>query len=172
MNTDRSSENFMVHDMLQEYHGVDPILIDRDILRDHDAEVRVHPCNWGDCTMHIAVEHRQISRHLQQHHSIDTSATSGDTQKISCLWTGCLDTRGMKPGNLTRHILSHLGVQWVCSTCRTPLSREDAFRRHALEKPGCQHAKPVIKYGDKSLVIDTVCINGGWSASQNVMCIP
>lgn len=161
----------MVHDMLQEYNGVNPILIDRDILRDHNAEVIVHPCNWQGCTMHIAVEHKQISKHLQQHHGINTSATSEDTQQISCLWTDCLHAR-MKPGNLTRHILSHLGVRWICSSCEATLSREDAFRRHALEKLGCQDAKAVVKYGDKSLVIDTVYIDGGWSASQNVMCFP
>jgi hypothetical protein len=78
----------------------------------------------------------------------------------------------MKPGNLTRHVLKHLGVSWICSMCESSLSREDAFRRHALEKPSCQNAKAVIKYGDGSLVIDTAYIYGDWSASENVMCIP
>ncbi|KAG2347582.1 hypothetical protein BDR05DRAFT_670585 [Suillus weaverae] len=159
----------MVRDMLSEHSGMNPILLDRDILRDHDAEVRVHPCHWDGCLMHIAVEHKQVSKHLQQHHNINTSATSEDTEQISCLWTGC--RHAMKPGNLPRHILSHLGVRWMCSTCEASLSREDAFRRHALEK-GCQRAKAVVKYGDGSVVIDTVYIDGGWSASQNVMCFP
>ncbi|KAG1851332.1 hypothetical protein DFJ58DRAFT_426760 [Suillus subalutaceus] len=166
MNTDRSPDFSMVHDILLEHHnGANPILIDRDILRDHDAEVRVHPCNWADCKMHIGVEHRQISRHLQQHHGINTSATSEDTQQISCLWSGCPKSR-MKPGNLTRHILSHLGVRWNCQICGASLSRDDAFRRHTLEKPGCQYAQAVVEHGGKSLVIDTACIDGGFSASQ------
>ncbi|KAG1742504.1 hypothetical protein EDB19DRAFT_1592701, partial [Suillus lakei] len=91
----------------------------------------VHPCYWKGCTMHIGVEHKQITRHLQQYHGINTSATSEDTQQITCLWKGCPNSR-MKPGNLPRHILSHLGVRWRCSTCQAPLSREDAFRRHTL----------------------------------------
>ncbi|KAG2029683.1 hypothetical protein BDR03DRAFT_1096233 [Suillus americanus] len=171
MNTDRSSEFSMVYDMLVEEHGVNPILIDQDTLRDHTDEVTLHQCNWDGCSMHIAVEHKQVSKHLQQYHGINTSATSEDTQQISCLWTGCLDAR-MKPGNLPRHILSHLGVRRICSICGASLSRDDAFRRHTLEKPGCQYAKAVVKFGDKSRVIDTVCIDGGWSATQNIMCIP
>jgi hypothetical protein len=78
----------------------------------------------------------------------------------------------MKPGNLTRHVLTHLGVRWICENCEGSLSREDAFRRHALEKPNCQNAKAVIKYGDGSVTIDTAYLYGGWSATQNVMCIP
>ncbi|KAG2753973.1 hypothetical protein P692DRAFT_20173944 [Suillus brevipes Sb2] len=171
MNTDRSSEFSMVHDMLHEQYGVDPILIDQDILRHYGTEVIVHPCKWENCTMHIAVEHKQVSKHLQQHHNINTSATSGATQQITCLWTGCRDAH-MKPGNLTRHVLTHLGVRWICENCEGSLSREDAFRRHALEKPNCQNAKAVIKYGDGSVTIDTAYLYGGWSATQNVMCIP
>lgn len=160
----------MVYDMLLEHNGTNPILIDQDTLRDHNGEVIVHPCHWQGCTMHIAVDHKQVSKHLQQYHAINTSATSEDTQQISCLWAGCSDAR-MKPGNLTRHILSHLGVRRICSMCGSSLSRDDAFRRHTLEKPNCQQAKAVVKHGDKSLVIDKVGIEGGWSASQNVMCI-
>ncbi|KAG2142265.1 uncharacterized protein EDB93DRAFT_610834 [Suillus bovinus] len=170
MNTVRSSETIMVHDMLEEYNMSSPILIDRDILRDRDARVTVHPCEWDGCTIHIAVDHKEVSKHLQRHHDINTSATSEDTQQITCRWMGCLDAH-MKPGNLTRHILSHLGVRWVCSTCEASLSREDAFRRHSLEKSGCQHAKAIVKYKDGSLVIDTAHLEGGWSALQNVICI-
>lgn len=160
----------MVHDMLHEQYGVDPILIDQEILRHHNAEVIVHSCKWENCTMHVAVEHKQVSKHLQHHHHINTSATSGGTEQIPCLWTGC--SAYMKPGNLTRHVLTHLGVRWICSNCEGSLSRDDAFRRHALEKPNCQHAKAVIKYGNGSFAIDTAYLNGGWSATQNVMCIP
>ncbi|KAG1818022.1 uncharacterized protein BJ212DRAFT_120920 [Suillus subaureus] len=171
MNANRWSEFSMIHDMLLEQKGVNPILIDQEILRDQNDEVIVHPCNWPGCTMHIGVELKQISKHLQKHHGINISATSEDTQKIPCLWTGCVDAR-TKPGNLPRHILSHLEVRQICSICGASLSRDDAFRRHTLEKPGCQDAKSVVRYGDKSLVIDKLCIEGGWSASQNVMCVP
>ncbi|KAG2074826.1 hypothetical protein BDR04DRAFT_119221 [Suillus decipiens] len=161
----------MIHDMLEEHHRVHPILIDQDILRDYDAEVTVHPCNWAGCTMHTAVEQRQVAKHLQKYHGISTSATSEDTQQILCLWAGCPNSH-MKPGNLPRHVVSHLGVRWHCSMCKSSLSREDAFRRHTLEKPDCQHAKAIVKCGGESLVIDTVSFDGGWSASQNVLCIP
>ncbi|KAG2159101.1 uncharacterized protein EDB93DRAFT_444581 [Suillus bovinus] len=155
MNTDRSSENFVAHDMPQGYNRMNPILIDRDILHDHDTDVIVHPCHWDGCPMHIAVDFKHISKHLQQHHGIDTSTTSEDTRQVTCLWTGCLNTH-MKPGNLPRHILSHLGVRWMCSTCGALLSREDAFRRHALEKERCKYTTAVVKYGGESLVISRV----------------
>jgi hypothetical protein len=161
----------MVQDMLHEQNGVDPILIDQEILRHHNAEVMVHPCKWENCTRHIAVEHKQVSKHLQQHHHINTSATSGNTQQITCLWADCSDAH-MKPGNLTRHVLKHLGVRWMCSNCEGTLSREDAFKRHALETPNCRHAKAVIQYGNGSFTIDTAYLDGGWSTTQNVMCIP
>ncbi|KAG2055655.1 hypothetical protein BDR06DRAFT_331387 [Suillus hirtellus] len=172
MNPVRSSDKSMVQDMLLEVNGVNPILIAWDALHEHDTEVRVHPCDWkGGCRMHIPVELKQVSKHLKQHHGINTSATSGDTQKITCLWTGCLDTH-TKPGNLSRHVLTqHLGVRWICSKCGSSLSREDAFRRHSLESSSCQSAEVVVDYGDGSRVIDLVYINGGWSASQNVILI-
>lgn len=163
----------MVHDIMMlrpEYNRANPILIDRGILCDHNTKVTVHPCNWDGCMMHIAVEHKQVCKHLQQHHGLNTtSPTSDDMQQTTCLWTACLGAH-MKLENLPRHmLLSHLGVRWICSTCGGSLSREDAFRRHALERPGCQYAKPVVKYGDGSLVIDnSVVLDGGWSASQKV----
>ncbi|KAG1828528.1 hypothetical protein EV424DRAFT_510175 [Suillus variegatus] len=169
MNPVRSSD--MVQDMLLEFNGVNPILIARDAVHEYDTEVRVHPCDWKGCRMHIPVELKQVSKHLKQYHGINTSATSEDTEKITCLWSGCLDTH-TKPGNLSRHVLtSHFGVRWICSHCQSSLSREDAFRRHSLERPNCQSAEVVVDYGDGSQVIDLVYIDGGWSASQNVMLI-
>ncbi|KAG0703329.1 hypothetical protein DFH29DRAFT_917521 [Suillus ampliporus] len=158
--------------MLQDHFGVNPILIDQDLLPDNDVKVKVYPCSWDGCTMHVGVEHKQVAKHLQQRHGVNTSATSEETDKISCLWMNCFDSP-MKPGNLPRHVLSaHLPVRWNCLTCRKQLSREDAFRRHTQEKLGCQYARPAISYGDGVVEIDTECIVGGWSIDQNVMCIP
>ncbi|KAG2153384.1 hypothetical protein DEU56DRAFT_483113 [Suillus clintonianus] len=173
MNTERSSEVRMVHDMLQEHNKMDPIVIDRDILRDADANsrVKVHPCNWNGCDMHVGVEHKQVAKHLQQHHGINASATSKETKEIVCLWKGCLDSH-TKPGNLTRHILKHIGVRHICLTCQRSFSREDAFRRHTTEKECCQDAEVAVSYGAEVRAIDTLCMDSGWSISQNVMCIP
>ncbi|KAG1740836.1 uncharacterized protein EDB91DRAFT_1131712 [Suillus paluster] len=170
MNADWPSNISVLHAMLKEHNGVDPILIDQDLLPDDHTKVKVHPCNWDGCTMHVGVEHRHVAKHLQQRHNVSTSATSEETHRISCGWDGCSEQ--MKPGNLPRHVLSsHLEVRWICLLCSKSLSREDAFRRHTQEKEACQYARPTISYGDGVLEIDTQCINGGWSISQNVICI-
>ncbi|OAX38515.1 hypothetical protein K503DRAFT_157565 [Rhizopogon vinicolor AM-OR11-026] len=170
MNTDPRS--LFVHALLHEHNGGNPIVIDQDILSDYDNKVRLKPCQWNGCTMHIALEHKHVAKHFQQRHGINTSATSEEAQKMSCLWLGCSDAQ-MKPGNIARHVLSaHLEVKWNCLTCGKPYTREDAFRRHTQEKMTCQYAKYFVSYGNGVIKIDTGCIAGGWSAGQNVLCIP
>lgn len=158
--------------LLQEYNGGNPIMIDQDLLCDHNAKIKVHPCGWNNCTMHMALEHKHVAKHLQQRHGVNTSGTSEETQKISCLWANCSHSP-MKPGNIARHILStHLPIKWICLTCGKDYTREDAFRRHTQEKPSCHGAKHVVSYGDGVREIDTEYISRGWSIEQNVMCIP
>ncbi|OJA20844.1 hypothetical protein AZE42_02507 [Rhizopogon vesiculosus] len=170
MTTDPQS--LFVHALLDEHNGGNPIIIDESLLSDYDSKVKLQPCQWNGCTMHLALEHKHVAKHLQQRHGINTSATSEETQKISCLWMGCSHVQ-MKPGNAARHVLStHLEIKWICLTCRKEYTREDAFRRHTQEKVACQSARTVVSYGDGVREIDTGCINGGWSAGQNVLCIP
>jgi len=162
----------MIHAMLQDQHGQSPIVIDESLLYDHESTITVHPCDWDNCTMHVALQQKHVSKHLQQRHGINTSATSEDTQKVSCRWLDCVHAE-VKPGNMARHVLStHLGVRWKCQTCGRPYTREDAFRRHAQEKPSCQFAKYEISYENEVREIYTNTIIGGWSGDQNVMCIP
>ncbi|KAG1728387.1 uncharacterized protein EDB91DRAFT_1162115 [Suillus paluster] len=143
-----------------------------DLLHENGAKVKVHPCKWDNCTMHVGVEHRHVAKHLQQRHGVNISATNEETHRIPCLWVDCFDFQ-MKPGNLPRHVLStHLEERWICLTCSELFSREDAFRRHTQEKPACQYARPAVSYGDGVLEIDTQCFDGGRSIDQNVICIP
>jgi hypothetical protein len=154
--------------MLQEHNGADPILIDWDLLCHCNAKVKVYPCKWNGCTLHLAVEHMQIAKHFRQRHGANNSTSS---EEVSCLWTNCHSP--IKPDNLPRHILSmHIGERWICLTCGKRYPREDAFRRHTQESPNCQLTQPVISYGDEIREIDTECIAGGWSIDQNVLCIP
>ncbi|OAX43709.1 hypothetical protein K503DRAFT_765683 [Rhizopogon vinicolor AM-OR11-026] len=133
MNTDPQS----VHALLYEHNGGNPIVIDEGILSDYDSKVKLQPCQWNGCTMH-------------QHHGINTSAMSEETQKISCLWMGCSDAQ-TRPGNIARHVLSmHLGVRWICLTCGKHYTRKYAFRRHTQEKLTCQYARSFLSYGDRA----------------------
>jgi hypothetical protein len=167
-----SSPISMVYAMLQEQHGESPIVIDEDLLSDYNAKVKVQACKWDGCAMHIGLEHKHVSKHLQHRHNLNTSATSEETLGIPCLWSNCSHSQP-KPGNMARHVLStHLGVRWRCLTCLKSYAREDAFRRHTQETPSCRYASSAILFGDGAREIDTECINGGWSLEQNVMCIP
>jgi hypothetical protein len=160
----------MVHNMLRELHnGESPIIVDQSLLCDCNAKVKVHPCNWDGCSMHVALEHKHISKHLQQRHGIDTTTTSKEAQKVSCLWLDCYHSQ-LKPGKLARHVLStHLGVRWICLTCRRSYAREDAFRRHTQEEEGCQFAAYEVSCNFRE--IDTESIIGGWSSNQNAICL-
>ncbi|KAJ8591054.1 hypothetical protein M405DRAFT_814950 [Rhizopogon salebrosus TDB-379] len=172
MNTDPSSQISMIYAMLKEHHGASPIMIDQSLLSDHDTKIRVQPCKWDGCAMYVGLEHKHVSKHLQHRHGLNTSATSEETQGISCLWSNCFHSQ-MKPGNMARHVLStHLGVRWNCLTCQKSYTRDDAFRRHTQEKPSCQYARPAVSFGDGSREIDTAGINSGCSFEQNVICIP
>ena len=162
----------VVYAMLQDVHGQSPIMIDQSLLCDHEPTIRVHPCDWENCTMHVALDQKHVSKHLQQRHGVNTSATSENTQKEPCRWLNCIHAQ-MKPGNMARHVLSaHLGVRWNCQTCGRLYTREDAFRRHTQEKESCQFAKYEISYENGVREICTDGISEGWSIDQNVMCIP
>ncbi|OJA12881.1 hypothetical protein AZE42_02908 [Rhizopogon vesiculosus] len=77
MNTDPRS----VHALLHEHNGGNPIVIDEGLLSDYDSKVKLQPCQWNGCTMHVALEHKHVAEHLQQRHGINTSAMSEETQK-------------------------------------------------------------------------------------------
>jgi hypothetical protein len=105
--------------------------------------VVVYECKLQEdpCTLFVEGTTTAISAHLRLVHGI----TGPDNADTNCTWGTC--SRTVQRGNMTRHILTHLGVKARCSMCGVIMCRRDLIRAHISSSEACHLAFADVVHG-------------------------
>ena len=131
---------------------MDIILVDPETfarMQQSDQSPVVYECKLQDpCGIFLEGTHTGISAHLRRH---GISTRPDDNNAISCPWGSC--SKIIKKGNLTRHILTHLGVKARCSMCGLVKCRRDVIRAHITSSERCNLAFSDVVHGPEGRVL-------------------
>ncbi|KAH7903498.1 hypothetical protein BJ138DRAFT_1168062, partial [Hygrophoropsis aurantiaca] len=111
-----------------------------------------YKCEWVSadgqvCNMHFASDQNSIFRHLKERHQVRRVGTS------LCRWGGICQE--LRHDTIARHVMTHVGVGWACSSCPYTATRRDKARKHVDEnRAQCPGAHVNEVRGPTGLVMD------------------
>ncbi|KAH7913132.1 hypothetical protein BJ138DRAFT_1099692 [Hygrophoropsis aurantiaca] len=116
----------------------------------------IYKCDWISddgltCNKHFARDNHSMFLHLKEFHGVRHG------EKMSCQWGGLCsnNSRSMLPASIPRHLETHLGIKWGCSSCNFIATRPDIVKSHTVQNTSCSGAEVKEIHGSGALFVDS-----------------
>ncbi|KAH7912391.1 hypothetical protein BJ138DRAFT_1148388 [Hygrophoropsis aurantiaca] len=119
------------------------------------AQYAIYPCKWISedgvpCGMYVASDRNSILRHHEARHGVN------HVEEILCRWDGLCpnNSRKMLPASIPRHLETHFGIKWGCSSCDFIATRHYTVEEHTAKNTDCSEAIVKEVHGSGVLFVD------------------